>query len=476
MITLFAVILLLVAGISFGWKQVKKSFDAQDLKNEQYNETQENNYNKRSIKSFPDFPLKVKSWILLTAAIVMFMLNGLFFWADAGTAYAVQYPTGGDKMIATQGLKIKYWGRTIPLSYETSIKDIIVLRDKDGNPKKDFPENSAGIYNRVAQTWEFSDAIKADLAVSVITGVSIDDEEKFLMMADRNRSEAKLISGRILPNIDAALKNTCKLMDAQEYISGKASDFDRYFKDQLENGMYLVEEYYEEEDTMETIGDTTNVRTVGDTKSSKQKRYRIKYDNQGNVLRDTTSNTLKQYGLKIYQAKITSINWEASFDKRLDLQKDQVAQTQLEKQEAEKEFYRAKKEIAKGEAEKAMERARLEKEQIKLTIAAETESKVAEQNVIVERRQLEVEKLKAQSVKVGAEAQYYKNQKLVQAGLTPQERKEQQEIMNRDTWNAIGKMRFDGVYMNGSGGKSGESILSSLLGAEVAKGMKLKTQ
>jgi regulator of protease activity HflC (stomatin/prohibitin superfamily) len=476
MITFFAIVILLLAGVSFGWKQMKKSYDEQDLKNEQFNEAQDNNYNHRPIKNFPAFPLKIKSWVLLVSAIGMFMLNGLFFWADAGTAYAVQYPWGGDKMIVTQGLKLKYWGRTIPLSYETSIKDIIVLRDAEGNPKKDFPENSSGIYNRIAQTWEFSDAIKADLAVSVITGVSIDDEDKFLKMADRNRSESKLISGRILPNIDAALKNTCKLMDAQEYISGKASDFDRYFKDQLENGMYLVEEYYEEEDTMEIIGDSTTVRTVGDTKSSKQKRYRIKYDEQGNVLRDTTSNTLKQYGLKIYQAKITSINWERSFDKRLDLQKDQVAQTQLEKQEAEKEFYRAKKEIAKGEAEKAMERARLEKEQIKLTIAAETEAKVAEQNVIVEKRQLEVEKLKAQSVKVGADAQYYKNQKLVQAGLTPQERKEQQEIMNRDTWNAIGKMRFDGVYMNGSGGKSGESILSSLLGAEVAKGMKQKTQ
>lgn len=474
MLTLLSVVLLLLAAISFGWKQVKKTFDAQDAENMKWNETQENPSRQRPIKNFAAFPLKVRSSILLVAGILLFTMNGLFFWADAGTAYSVQYPWGGDKMIATQGLKMKFWGRTIPLSYETSIKDIIILRDKEGNPINELPENSSGIYNRVAQTWEFSDAIKADLAVSVITGVSIDDEEKFLTMADRNRSESKLISGRILPNIDAALKNTCKLMDAQEYISGKASDFDRYFKDQLENGMYLVEEYYEEENTAEIIGDTTNVRTVGETKSSKQKRYRIKYDDQGNILRDTTSNTLKQYGLKIYQAKITSINWEQSFDKRLDLQKDQVAQTQLEKQEAEKEFYRAKKEIAKGEAEKAMERARLEKEQIKLTIAAETEAKVAEQNEIVERRRLEVEKYKAQSVKVGADAQYYKNQKLVQAGLTPQERKEQEEIMNRDRWDGISKMKLDGVYMMDSNGKSnsGDGLLSALLGAEVAKGLK----
>lgn len=42
------------------------------------------------------------------------------------------------------------------------------------------------------------------------------------------------------------------------------------------------------------------------------------------------------------------------------IQKEEVAQTQLEKQQAEREFYRAQKEKAKGEAEKAKERAEWE--------------------------------------------------------------------------------------------------------------------
>ena len=75
-------------------------------------------------------------------------------------------------------------------------------------------------------------------------------------MADRNKSEGKLIFGRVLPNIDAAIKNTCKLMDAQDYISGQASDFDRYFRDQLENGMYQVEQYYEDENINEIVEDS----------------------------------------------------------------------------------------------------------------------------------------------------------------------------------------------------------------------------
>ena len=412
-----------------------------------------------------DWFTTTRSVQLTILGIAMSIITGIFFYAEAGTAYAVQFVTGGDKMVTTQGIKLKWWGRIIPLSYETSIKDIIVDNENE------LPESSQGIYNRKAQKWEFSDAIKAEISTSVIVGVNINDEEIFLNMADRNRSESKLIYGRVLPNIDAAIKNTCKLMDAQDYISGQASDFDRYFRDQLENGMYQVEQYYESENFNEVVGDTTTVRKISVGKSSKQKKFRIKRNNNGNIIRDN-SNTLKQYGLKIYQAQVTGIDWEASFDERLDLQKNEVAQTQLEKQQAEREYYRAKKEVAKGESEKAKERARLEKAQIQQTIAAETEAKVAEFNLIKEKKQYEVEQYKAKSKKVAADAQYYENAKLVSAGLTPQERAEWNYKTAVDVASQIKDLRLPTTYIE-SGSKSGNSgnLLESLIGADLAKKM-----
>jgi len=420
MLTFIGILVITLGITSIIWNNSKRQADEQDAETRKYNEENSSRYPQK-LKNFPAFPINIKPIFLFILGGVVIGLNGLFFWADAGTAYAVQYPWGGDEMIKTQGLKFKGWGRVIPLSYEISIKDIIPQLDEEGLEKR-IPESEDGIYNRTSALWEFSDAIKAKIATAVIVGINVDDEEIFLNMADRNRSESKLIHGRVIPNIDAALKNTCKLMDAQEYISGKASDFDRYFRDQLENGMYLVEEYTAESIDPEVIGDTTTVRTIKTSNTNKQTKYRIKKDSQGNIIRDNKSNTLKQYGVVIYQAQVTGIDWEDSFDARLQLQKEQVAQTQLEKQEAEKEFFRAKKEIAKGESEKAAERAKLEKEQIKLTIAAETEAKVAEQNLIAERKKLEVAKLAAQSKKVAADAQYYENAKLVSAGLTPQEK------------------------------------------------------
>lgn len=407
---------------------------------------------------------KTRSIQLTILGIVMSVITGMFFYADAGTAYAVQFISGGDKMITTQGIKLKYWGRVIPLSYEISIKDIIV------DDKNELPDDGQGIYNRQAQRWEFSDAIKAEISTSVIVGVNINDEDVFLNMADRNKSEGKLIFGRVLPNIDAAIKNTCKLMDAQDYISGQASDFDRYFRDQLENGMYQVEQYYEDENINEIVGDTKTVRQIKVGKSSKQKKFRIKKDSDGNIVRDN-SNSLKQYGLKIYQAQVTGIDWEESFDERLDLQKNEVAQTQLEKQQAEREYYRAKKEVAKGESEKAKERARLEKIQIQQTIEAETEAKVAGFNLIKEKKQYEVELYKAKSKKVAADAQYYENAKLVSAGLTPQEKAEWEYKTAVGVAQQLKELNLPQTYIEGSKSGNGGNLLESLIGAELAKNM-----
>ena len=467
MLTFIGVLVITLGIASIIWNNIKRQADEQDVETRKYNEENSSRYPKK-LKNMPAFPINIKPIFLFVLGIIVIGLNGLFFWADAGTAYAVQYPWGGDEMIKTQGLKFKGWGRVIPLSYEISIKDIIPQLDEEGVEKR-IPESEDGIYNRTSALWEFSDAIKAKIATAVIVGINVDDEEVFLNMADRNRSESKLIHGRVIPNIDAALKNTCKLMDAQEYISGKASDFDRYFRDQLENGMYLVEEYTAESIDPEVIGDTSTVRTIKTSNTNKQTKYRIKKDSQGNIIRDNKSNTLKQYGVVIYQAQVTGIDWEDSFDERLQLQKEQGAQTQLEKQEAEKEFYRAKKEIAKGESEKAAERAKLEKEQIKLTIAAETEAKVAEQNLVAERKKLEVAKLAAQSKKIAADAQYYENAKLVQAGLTPQEKAQLELDKAIGVAAEFAKMSSPSVVITGGDGKGGNDLTNALIQAEMAK-------
>jgi len=427
--------------------------------------------------SLPPSPKILTSWTGKKSLIIGFvglaftMVSGMFFYNPAGTATSVQYLWGGDAAVTSQGLKMKLWGKTIPISFEIAMQDVILLGE-DGFPSE------PGIYYRDGQRREFADAIKADIAASLIVSVNYSDEELFLDMADKNRSEQKLVYARIYPVYDQALKNTCKLMDAQDYISGASSQFDYYLKDQMENGMYLTEEVYA--DVIEiaiTDGDTSSTaRTVAKGKiddEKKEKKYRIRRDSNGDPIRDA-SNSLKRYGLTVQQAAVTNIDWEESFDARLQLQKEQVAQTQIEKQEAEKEYYATQKTIAKGEREKAEVRVTLEKKQLEQTIAAETKAKSAKYKEQEEINLLAAAKKQAERIKVSADADAYEIKKKVNAGITPETRLK----MELDAKVAIMKalagpegMNMPTTVMTGDGGKSGgNGMLESILGAKILSG------
>jgi len=394
---------------------------------------------------------------LATFGVIMMMLPHIFFYADAGTAYAVQYPNGNKEAVFTQGLHMKWFGRVIPVQFEIPIK-YAEKNDMKGIDADATASEGQYIHMYRAKQWEFNDAVKADISTSVVISINTADEDAFLKLADRNKSEDNLVNARILPNINQAIKNTCKLMSAQDYISGRAADFDRWFKDQLENGMYILERVKIKEEP-DVIGDDGTIRTVtnADNTSQQQVQYRIKRKPNGEPYRED-GNSLRSYGLTVIQAVVDEINWEKAFDDRLTLQKNEVAQTQLEKQQAEKEFYRAQKEIAKGEADKASEQARLEKEQIQKTIDAETKVLVANQLLEEEKTLYEVAQYQAKTKQVAADAQAYENRKLVNAGLTPQERVEWEyktQVGIAEKLAGPDGINLPQYYMNGGGGGSG---------------------
>lgn len=400
---------------------------------------------------------------MLAFAVIMLLSDGLFFVAKPGTAYALQYVWGGDKAVTSQGLKLQWFGRTIPISFEIAFQD--TLGDV---------ANQDEIYYRTAEWREFSDAIKAQVATSLVIGVDYQDEETFLGMADKNRSEGKLVHARVIPIYDQVLKNTCKLQTAQDYIAGASTQFDYYLRDQLQHGMYLTEEI-QVEDTETVIGDSTR-RTVtskgGNTR--KVKRYKIRIGKDGQPLRDE-GNSLKAYGLSVRQAAVTQVNWEDAFDRRLDAQKDQVAQTQLKKQEAEKYYYEKLSEEQKGEKDKVAEQKKLEKEQIQLTIAAETAVKVAKYQEEEQTNLLAASRKASERIKVEADANSYKNRQMVSAGLTPQEKAEwEYKIAVGVAEKLAGPegLVLPQVYIpGGDGGKGNDDLISKLLGAELAKQM-----
>lgn len=413
---------------------------------------------------------KKLAFIVLFVGLVLFAVPGIFFYAQPGMLYAVQYPTGGSKAVTQQGIKLKWWGKLIPIQMEIPIQDVLPDNETDHSPYA---------YIEKAQLREFNDAVKGTVANSIVVTVdyiAIDErtgKEKFLDVALKNRSQDNLVYSRIVPYRNAVLKNTAKLMSAQEYIAGGSAEFDRAFKDQLELGMYVLEEVINET-VGDTIGQLHSTRIVGADQDGQIKKYKIRYGADKEPLRN--EGALHEYGLSVQQAVVDKIDWEDNFDTRLDAQKAEVAATQLERQKAQKATEMKKRIIEEGESNKAEERAKLEKEQIQRTIAAETEVKENEFFLQAEKVKFEKSKIEVQARRILADVKKYE---IEQAnGLSEKEK----YIIDKNVEKGIGvakevkDTKFPSfMYFGGGAGTGGTAsntpMIYDLLGAKLAESM-----
>jgi hypothetical protein len=132
--------------------------------------------------------------------------------------------------------------------------------------------------------------------------------------------------------------------------------------------------------------------------------------------------------------------------------------------------------LAEGERDKAAERVAQEREQVKTLIAIETKVKQEESKRELAEIALKTAELEAKAEKVKADAESYKNRKLVVAGLTPQEKAQIQKETAIGVAAELAKLNLPEVYVAGSNGKGNNGILTDLLGAEFAKTMIPKTK
>ncbi len=429
---------------------------------------------KKYFKLFEDKIKWDQSYLNIAGIFFAGLLMIGIFYAEPGHSYKVYYPinypiVGNSKIVTSPGFTFDWWGQRREFQNEIVFK--YVITDSTRTMPDDMPDNIYAI-PAVDHEWEFADAVKAHIGVSVVFSLNPENEINFSEMVDDAKSEKQLVYGRILPDVNTAIKNTAKLMYAQEYISGEAANFDRYLKDQLENGSYQLETYFDEEEE-ETIGDTLRVSKISKNGGNKKsnRRWRIKEDPKTKLpLRDGEKTSLSLYHITVRQAVSDNIDWEDKFDDRLDKQKALVAETQLEKQGAEKALYNQKKLFAEGEAAKTGEKAKLEKEQIQQTIAAETAAKVALFKVQEETNLYSASIKTSQRIHVEAEAEAFKNKQLVSAGLTPQEK---MKFLN-ERYIGVAKELSQTKYPNfvsigGSGGSNSDGLLSTLLSAKLTE-------
>jgi hypothetical protein len=395
--------------------------------------------------------------IVTIAGLVLFILPQFFMYAKPGHQYYLVSPTGTKSAVFNSGYHV-----IVPF---TRIQEWEKFNDIKVVVEGEDTEGIEGIINGGIPI-RFIDQVKASAKVSVRMQLP-SDEPSFIALAEEFRHPSNLVRNTLVPTVKEQVINTGYMFAAQDYISGAASDFRQTLDDQLKNGGFSVEK-------KEYI-DTTYVNTDIQQDVDRQireitTRYEVEIRKKNGVPirieHDITKNNVI-----VSQVIVDQIVLEEAFQKRLEKQRDIASQKRIEMEAVEAAKIAQQKIIAEGERDKAAERVEKEREQIKKLIAIETQVKEEESKRELAEIALKTARLEAEAKKVTADADAYQNRKLVQAGLTPQERANIEKEIAIGVAAEISKLQLPEVYMNGGADGSNAGLLESLIGADLAKKM-----
>ncbi|UII33743.1 hypothetical protein LVD17_07915 [Fulvivirga ulvae] len=413
----------------------------------------------------------IKSWkvrnsaILIISGIALMFVNGLFFYSEAGYSYLVQYPTGKQIAELRPGYHLKWWGEVVPW------KKVVTVKFVSNEEKEQDGQQYSG--NRVTIPVRFNDAVKAELALSARFRLP-ENPDLFLKMALEFRHQDNLVNGSLIPSCMEIAKNSARLISAQEYIAGRGGELENAVLDQLAHGMYILDA-----EEMKPNG-TDSIKSIDDSRTIENRtlvRYNVKKrtNSDGTIMRK--KHPIAEYGIVVSQATVEDVNPEQRFKELLGKQRDAAAQASIEKERAKQAEYEKQRIIAEGEAAKASIKVNMEKEQITALITMETEKKREQVNVEKHKLELQSARLKAQEVKVLADAEAYKKKKVMEADGALEMKLQTFEKVHSAYAQAIaGTQLVPTTYIGGNGEKGTPNAMDfiNIATANMAKDLDVK--
>ena len=378
------------------------------------------------------------------------------FFSLAGKQYFIVSPMGTKTAIMTEGIKfvmplskITVWDKYIDVRVPTEQMDDEALGELEG---KMSPVSIRFVDQVTAKTYP---AVRFQLPT---------DEDSFIQMAIKFRSVSNLVNNTLIPTIKEQLLNTGYMFSAQDYISGEAQNFRQTFEEQLLSGAYKVKKLTIRDTTYEDISQTLTERKVKSIKTSYNVVKVIKDGIPQRIPTEITENNIL-----VSQVILDNVELESAFVKRLENQRDESAKRQLEQQKVKTAKDARERIIAEGERDKAQEKVKQELAQVQVLINKETMLKEEETNKKLAEIQLETERIKANQVKVKADADAYEIRQKVSAGITPEKKLQMELNASVDRVEAISRWTLPSTMFIGSSGNGNNDLLTQLIGADMAK-------
>ncbi|MCI4667608.1 MAG: SPFH domain-containing protein [Bacteroidia bacterium] len=335
---------------------------------------------------------------------------------DSGKTLVMQYPTGEVSVYLAPGIKGQWFGKST--NY-----------DKEGDYEFE---------KRI----RFNDGGRATIVGSF--RYKLPEDEVMMKKIHASYPTEEVLKRSLIGNVvDKAVYTTGPLMSSKESSSEKRNDLLVYIEDQAENGTFLT--YTQPEKKIDPLsGKEVTIQVT-----------RIRQDSSG-VFSRAGDSPVEEFGIRLYKLTIDNINYDNAIEDQLQLQMKAELDVQTAIADAKKAEQRAlqaeaegRRQVAEVNATKAVELARAVADARKDSIAAAVEVATAE--------------LKARQKKIEADAKFYENQRLVSAGLTPQEKAQWEYKTAVGVAKELKDAKVPEIMISGGQGKDGASPNTVLL-------------
>ena len=262
----------------------------------------------------------------------------------------------------------------------------------------------------------------------------------------------------LAPYTRECLKYSAQLMESEQHYSGGMSKLSNDFRDQLDNGQYIVDNY--ESTSRDSI--TGELVKIYENK--------IRLDNSNKPIRN--SNDLLEMGILVRTHNIINVDYEKQVNDKLAKKIEASARESVSKQN----LITAQQEelTAAAEGRKRLVEIEYEQKQEQTTqlVQAETSVKLAGKDQEKQKIALQAAKLEAQKIKALADAQAYAKQKMMAADGALEMKLETYEQVQQMWANAFQNYKGDLVpkIQSGSNGTKGNAGLDfmEVMGAKAA--------
>ena len=271
------------------------------------------------------------------------------------------------------------------------------------------------------------------------------DEKAILKLHTDFGSQQAIEQQLIRQVVTKAVYMTGPLMSSKESSAEKRNDLLSYIEDQSINGVYRTKQ--EDVKVHDDLMNTDKTITV------------VKIVEKNNVPLRQEISAVKVYSVNLQGLALNSIDYDQEVENQIKVQQQAYMQVQTAIANSKKAEQDAITTELQGKAASA--KAKWEQEVIKAQAVTQ-----AQQQKEVAELEAQTAILQAQRIKTDADAESYKNSRMVSAGLTPQQKAQFEMDTKIGVAEALSKIQLPATYMNGGSGKDA-SMLESILGVKL---------